>query len=82
MQSAFNGLITWRSQPLHVSWGEILHFKYPCVSAVNRIATQTLRDKKQQQTTPILSFELILMSTLMWITEKELEIKSKGGQFR
>ena len=23
---------------LHVSWGEILHFKYPCVSTVNCIA--------------------------------------------
>ena len=29
--------------PLHVSRGEILHFKYPRVSVVNRIATRTLR---------------------------------------
>ena len=35
--------------PIHVSRGEILHFKYTRVSAVNRIATRTLRDKKQQQ---------------------------------
>ena len=35
--------------PIHVSRGEILHFKYPRVSAVNRIATRTFRDKKQQQ---------------------------------
>ena len=37
------------STPIHVSRGEILHFKYTCVSAVNRIATRTFRDKKQQQ---------------------------------
>ena len=42
--------------PLHVNRVEILHFKYPRVSAVNRIATRT--------TKPILSFELILLSTL------------------
>ena len=68
--------------PLHVSRGEILHFKYPRVSAVNRIATQTLRDNKRT-TKPILSFDLILMSTLTWITEKELEleIRNKGDQF-
>ena len=35
--------------PIHVSRGVILHFKYPRVSAVNRIATRTFRDKKQQQ---------------------------------
>ena len=35
--------------PLHVSRGKILHFKYTRVSAVNRIATRTFRDKKQQQ---------------------------------
>ena len=39
--------------PLHVSRGEILHFKYTRVSAVNRIATRTLRDKKQQQRSQI-----------------------------
>ena len=27
--------------PLHVSRGEILHFKYPSISAVNRIAIRT-----------------------------------------
>ena len=39
---------------LHVSRGEILHFKYPRVPAVNPIATRTFRDKtfclnRQQQ---------------------------------
>ena len=32
--------------PRYVRRGEILQFKYPCVSAVNRIATRTFRDKK------------------------------------
>ena len=32
--------------PLHVSRREILHFKHTRVSAVNRIATRTFRDKK------------------------------------
>ena len=31
--------------PLHISLGEILHFKYPRVSAVNRIASRNFRDK-------------------------------------
>ena len=35
--------------PGHVSRGEVLHFKYVRVSAVNRIATRTFTDKKQQQ---------------------------------
>ena len=35
--------------PRHVSWGEVLHFKYARVSAVNRIATRTFTDKQQQQ---------------------------------
>ena len=35
--------------PLHVSQGEILHFKYLRVSAVNRIATRTFRDKKNNK---------------------------------
>ena len=35
--------------PGHVSRGEVLHFKYARVSAVNRIATRTFTDKKQQQ---------------------------------
>ena len=32
--------------PLHVRQDEIFHFKHP---RVNRIATRTFRDKKQQQ---------------------------------
>ena len=63
-----------------------MQFKNPCVSAVNRIATRTFRDKKTTTTTvkPILSFDLLLMSTFTWITKKELEreIKNKGDQFR
>ena len=35
--------------PIHVSLGEILHFKYARVSAVNRIATRNFRDKKKKQ---------------------------------
>ena len=42
--SLFHGMRT-----SDVSLGEILHFKYPSVSAVHRIATRTFRDKKQQQ---------------------------------
>ena len=42
--------------PLHVSRGEILHFKYPPVSKVNLIATRTFRDKNNLTTKPILSF--------------------------
>ena len=53
-------------------------------SAVRRlITTQTFREKRKT-TRPILSFKFILISTLTWITEKELEreIKNKGDQFR
>ena len=53
-------------------------------SAVRRlITTHTFREKKKT-TRPILSFKFILMSTLTWITEKELEreIKNKGDQYR
>ena len=32
--------------PLHVSRGEILHFKYPPVSKVDRTVTRTFRGKK------------------------------------
>ena len=47
------------------------------------ITTQTFKEKKKT-TRPILSFKFILMSTLTWITEKELkrEIKNKGDQYR
>ena len=31
--------------PLHVSRDEMLHFKQPCVSAVNRITSRPFRDK-------------------------------------
>ena len=47
------GVRSYVRPPLHVSGGEILHFKYTRVSAVNRIATRTLRDKKQQQRSQI-----------------------------
>ena len=58
--------------PLHVSRGGILHFKHPPVSEVNR---RTPRNKKKTTTTkPILSFDLILMSTLTLITEKNTNI--------
>ena len=64
---------TFVRPPLHVSRGEILHFKHPHVSAVNRLATRTFREEKIATTKLILSFDSILMSTLTWITEKELE---------
>ena len=35
--------------PLHVSRDEILHFKYPCFLAVNRMATRTFRRKINKQ---------------------------------
>ena len=35
--------------PLHVSRGEILHFKHSLVLTVNRTASRTFRDKKQQK---------------------------------
>ena len=59
--------------PLHVSHGEILHFKYPRVSAVNRIATPTFRDKKQQQRSRFFLSTSFFKSTSAWITEKALE---------
>ena len=74
--------------PLNVSRGEILHFKYPRASAVNRIETWTFRYKKKKKTTTttklVLSFDLMSMSKLTWMTEKELErqIKTKRDQFR
>ena len=40
--------------PLHVSRGHILHFKHPCVLAVNRMANLTFREKKM--TKPSSSF--------------------------
>ena len=75
---------TYVRPPLHVSRGEILHFKHPHVSAVNRLATRTFREEKIATTKLILSFDSILMSTLTWITEKELErgIKTKGEEER
>ena len=45
------------------------------------MATRTFREKKHQQSQVFL--ELFLMSTLTWITEKELErvIKNNGDEF-
>ena len=37
---------TFVRPPVHVSRGEILHFKHPHVSAVNRMATRTFREEK------------------------------------
>jgi len=59
--------------PLHVSRGEILLVKYPHVSAVNHIATRTFRDKKYNINKADSFFRLILMFTLTWISEKELQ---------
>ena len=45
------------------------------------MATRTFREKKQQQSQVFL--DVILMSTLRWITKKELEqvIKNNGDEF-
>jgi len=55
-----------RTSPLHVSRGEILHFKYPRVSTVNHLATLTLRDNENNNNKA---------------EELEREITSKGDQF-
>ena len=59
-----------------------MHFKYPRVSVVNSIATRTFKEKITT-TKPIGSFDLILMSKLTWITEKELarDKKTKETNF-
>ena len=46
-------------------------------SAGHRMATRTLREKKKQQQQSRVFSLLFLMSTLIWITEKELERLSK-----
>ena len=48
------------------------------------MATRTFREEKIATTKLILSFDSILMSTLTWITEKELEreMKNKGEEGR
>ena len=43
---------------LHVNRGEISHFKHPRVSAVNRMATRTFREKETVTTKLSLSFDL------------------------
>ena len=55
----------------------------PLVSAVNHMAAQTFREEKTNNKKMSLSFHLILMSTLTWITGKELEreINNNGDQF-
>ena len=69
---------TYVRPPLHVSWGEILHFKHPELLTVNPMATWTFRErgrekkKPQQQNRVLLSSILMskLMSKLTWETEK------------
>ena len=63
--------------PLYVSLGEAVHFKHPCILVVNHMATWTFREKKQQHSW-VWFFNLILMYTLTWITEKELELELKN----
>ena len=52
--------------------------------AGNCIATWTFREKKEQHRRVFFQSTLYLMSTLTWITEKELErvIKNKDNEFR
>ena len=61
---------------LHVSRNEILHFTHPRVSTINRIASLPFTDKNKNQKR-ILSFDLLSMSTLTWMTEKELQSRTK-----
>ena len=42
-------VIPYVRPPLHESRGEILHFKHPCLLAVNRIASRTFREKNPHQ---------------------------------
>ena len=65
--------------PLYVSLGEAVYFKHPCILVVNHMATWTFREKKQQHSW-VWFFNLILMYTLTWITEKELELELKKHQ--
>ena len=58
-------------------------FKHPCILAVNRMDTRTLREKKQQQSRDFILTEFNLY-TETWMTEKDLEreMKNKGDEFR
>jgi len=58
---------------------EILHFKYPRVSAVNDIATRTFRDKKTTTTKPILSSDYIDVNNRDRAEERD--IKNKETNF-
>ena len=49
-----------RMSILYVRWGEILNFKYRRILVVNRIATRTFRDKKQQQSHVLLNFNVYI----------------------
>ena len=71
--------VTVHTSTLHVSRDEILYFKHPRVLTVNGIPSWTFRDKKTT-TKSILYFDLILMSTLTWITKKKLERKVKNKE--
>ena len=61
------------------SKGIATHMRLEVFSVENRIATRTFREKTTI-TVSSLFFDLILISTVAWITEKELEreTKSKG----
>ena len=56
---------------LHVSRGEILHFKYPPVSKVNLIATRTFRDINNLTTKPILSFTWLNFNVYFDVDNRE-----------
>ena len=83
-------VLTYVRPPLHVSWGETLHSKHLArfggKSYGHRdFKRETERKKKTRTRTrkPSLSFDLNLMSTLTWKTEKELkrEILNNVDQF-
>ena len=68
--------------PLHVNRGEILHFNHPRILTVNRTATRTFRDKKQQQSH---SFFRLNFNVYIDVDNRERardrEIKNKRDQF-
>ena len=68
--------------PLHVSLGEILHFKYQRVSAVNRIATRNFRDKKNHNNNAD-SFFRLNFNVYIDVDNRERgrDKKNKGDQF-
>ena len=69
--------------PIHVSRGEIFTFQAPARFGGKSHGYPDFKREKYNNKAESF-FDLILMTTLRWITEKELEpeIKNEGDQFR